>query len=55
MSKKFLTNGIILSAVIVFLSVYFTLEQMWGVAQVIVLLILTVSAVFQFVLLKTTK
>jgi hypothetical protein len=54
-SKKFLINGIILSVVIIFLSVYFTVNGMWGVVQVIILLILSVSAAFQFVLLKVTK
>lgn len=61
MKKKnnFVINGIILIVIVIFLSVIFTINGSWGVAQVIILIILAVMAGLQlwiyFAFIKDNK
>lgn len=48
--NKPILNGIILTVLMIYLGVFFTLKDMWGVAQVIVLVLLAGLAAFQYIL-----
>lgn len=47
-NNRSFVNGIILSALVVFLILYFSINGMWGIAQIVVLIILAAIAALQF-------
>lgn len=49
-SKRFLLNGGVLTALALYLAVMFSVKSMWGVAQILILVLLLGLSAFQYIL-----